>query len=137
MKQGDVLNIKSTLLLTSIIRLSVTSAAFGLMIVIILSHFSHLLHAVSVGIIIAGILLFLFLVMIKENREEQNIKEMTNWVKATYGLDLNKKHAWELVHYGNVGLVKGQDMIQLVLVERNGKFSLHGTRELEILKEME
>lgn len=137
MQHSDVLRIKSTLLLHAIIRIFMGIAVAGFFTLIIFTSFHDYMEMSSIIALATGGLIFIILYGIKESIEENNTIRVINWAKEHYGININKLQATELVRYGNAEFGSPEHMIQLCLVERNGKFSLHRTRELDILKEKE
>lgn len=137
MSKGDVLELKSTLLLQSIVRISVALIAISAALFMSTSLTLNITVAGAGIILVIGTILFVTFLMIKEAREDRNINSMIAWAQKTYGIKVNKKQAIELVRYGNAEFGSENHMIQLCLVERNGNFSLHKTQEIKIIKEME
>lgn len=137
MKTSDVLNIKSTLLLHSILRICLAVTFIGAAVfasIYFPDKFLMILGGILTG---TGIVAFLGFYMLKETREDINTANMISWASDVYGINVNRKQAIELVRYGNAEFGNENHMIQLSLVERNGSFSLHKTQEIKILKEME
>lgn len=137
MPHSDVLKIKSTLLLHAIIRIFIGFAVAGFFALILFTSFHDYMEIASIIALAIGGFTFLILYGIKEGIEENNTIRVIKWAKEHYGITINKLQATELVRYGNAEFGSSEHMIQLCLVERNGKFSLHRTRELDILKEKE
>lgn len=71
----------------------------------------------------------------QEDYDDNNIENITQWALKKYDISLNRKQAAELVMYGNAEFGNTKYMLQLCLIERNGEFSLHRTRELEVSEE--
>ena len=137
MKKSEVLQLKSTLLLQSVIRISLALILVSIALFISISQSAEAIGS-SAGIILTtGILSFFTFLMIKETVEDKNVSSMISWAQNTYGVRVNRKQAIELVRYGNAEFGSENHMIQLCLVERNGNFSLHKTQEIKILKELE
>jgi hypothetical protein len=112
-------------------------AIAGFFTLILFTSFHDYMEIGSIIALTTGGFLFLILYGAKESIEENNTIRVINWAKEHYGITINKSQATELVRYGNAEFGSSEHMIQLCLVERNGKFSLHRTRELDILKEKE
>lgn len=137
MKTSDVLNIKSTLLLHSIVRICLSLTFIGIALFASIYIPPNILTIIGGILAGTGIIVFLTVYTIKETREDINTANMIAWANDVYGIKVNRKQAIELVRYGNAEFGNKDHMIQLSLVERNGSFSLHKTQEIKILKEME
>lgn len=137
MKTSDVLNIKSTLLLHSIVRICLSIGFIGIALFLSIYIPPNILTIIGGILAGTGIIAFLTVYIIKETREDINTANMISWANDVYGIKVNRKQAIELVRYGNAEFGNNDHMIQLSLVERNGSFSLHKTQEIKILKEME
>jgi hypothetical protein len=137
MKTSNVLTIKSTLLLRSIISFSITLTTIGIALFFSIQLPPNLVLIIAGITVGTGIIAFLTLYIIKEDIEDKNTSNMISWSQKNYGIRVNRKQAIELVRYGNAEFGNENHMIQLSLVERNGNFSLHKTQETKILKEME
>lgn len=137
MNKGNVLNLKSTLLLQSIVRMCLTVIITAIALFLSI-NFSNETILIIGGIIFGiGIISFFTFYIIKESIEDKNTANMISWVQTNYGIRVNRKQAIELVRYGNAEFGSENHMIQLSLVERNGSFSLHKTQEIKTLKETE
>lgn len=102
-----------------------------------LSHVDSMSTIRSLALVIAIISFVMLMVMMftQEDYDDNNIENITQWALKKYDISLNRKQAAELVMYGNAEFGNTKYMLQLCLIERNGEFSLHRTRELEVSEE--
>lgn len=81
--------------------------------------------------LIVGVGLWIFGVVIQNDLEERNSYRMINWAKRQYGLKLSAEQASELIQFGTCEFNVNNNVIELCLVERKGKFFLHTTTEID------
>lgn len=135
MSEVPQLKLKNTLLLRRFANMSKLLAVSAM--AVYLSHLNSMSTIRSMALVIAVISFVVLMVIMftREDYDDNNIENITQWALAKYDIRLNRKQAAELSMYGNAEFGSSKYMLQLCLIERNGEFSLHRTRELEVSEE--
>lgn len=92
-------------------------------------------HNIALLVAFASFVALIAIMFTREDFDDTNIENVTQWAWNKYGIRLSRKQSSELVMYGNAEFGNDKYMLQLCLIERNGEFSLHRTRELEVSEE--
>ena len=135
MSTTPALKLKNTLPMRRIANMSKLLAVSAL--AVYLTHLSPLPMVRSIAFLVAAVCFVILLITMftREDFDDTNIDNITKWALDKYDIRLSRKQAAELVMYGNAEFGNSKYMLQLCLIERNGEFSLHRTRELEVSEE--
>lgn len=135
MSKTPVLHLKNTLPVRRLVNLVKLLAASALAVYITQLFPFAKMENLSLLAVFVSFVIFMILMFIREDFDDTNIDNITRWALAKYDIRLSKRQASELIAFGNAEFGNSKYMLQLCLIERNGEFSLHRTRELEISEE--
>lgn len=135
MSNAPSLHLKNTLPVRRLVNLVKLFAVSALAVYV--SHLYPLdqMKNLSMLAVLLGFVIFLILMFVREDFDDTNVDNITRWALDKYDIRLSRKQADELISFGNAEFGNSKYMLQLCLIERNGEFSLHRTRELEISEE--